>query len=215
MNEEKSAEQYLEDINEIKSLMAQSSKFISLSGLSGIFAGIFAILGALYGKKYIIEAYFSQIAAGEIPQINDYILHGLGLAFIIMASACVSGIFFSKRKASKENINFWDKTTQELIIHSLIPFLSGGVFCLALIYYGHFDLLPPMMLLIYGISVVSASKFTHKELFYLGISEIALAFASIFLLKYGTEFWIAGFGLFHIIYGIITYLKYERVERSH
>jgi len=37
---------YLKDISEIKQLMNKSSRFISLSGLSGILAGIYAIIGA-------------------------------------------------------------------------------------------------------------------------------------------------------------------------
>ena len=35
---------HIEDIAEIRSLMEKSSKFISLSGLSGILAGIFALI---------------------------------------------------------------------------------------------------------------------------------------------------------------------------
>ena len=37
----------IEDIRTIRKLMEESTRFLSLSGLSGIFAGIFAIAGAL------------------------------------------------------------------------------------------------------------------------------------------------------------------------
>ena len=41
---------YLKDILEIKSIMNKSSRFISLSGLSGILAGIYALFGAMARK---------------------------------------------------------------------------------------------------------------------------------------------------------------------
>jgi len=37
-------EKYIDDIKEIKDIMNRSSRFISLSGLSGISAGIFALM---------------------------------------------------------------------------------------------------------------------------------------------------------------------------
>ena len=40
----------LESVNEIKELMEKSSKFISLSGLAAIMAGIYALAGASLHK---------------------------------------------------------------------------------------------------------------------------------------------------------------------
>ena len=53
---------YLKDISEIKDLMNKSSRFISLSGLSGVMAGIYALIGAAVaywlvdnsGREYLI-----------------------------------------------------------------------------------------------------------------------------------------------------------------
>jgi len=48
---------YLKDISEIKNLMNRSSRFMSLSGLSGILAGIYALVGAwwIYDIIYATE----------------------------------------------------------------------------------------------------------------------------------------------------------------
>ena len=51
--EEKSNEHYLDDLKEIRSMMEKSSRFISLSGLSGISAGIIALVGAFIASWYI------------------------------------------------------------------------------------------------------------------------------------------------------------------
>ena len=42
----KNKQDYFEEISEIRSLMERSSKFTSVSGLSGILAGIYALVGA-------------------------------------------------------------------------------------------------------------------------------------------------------------------------
>ncbi len=46
----------LDHLKEIRNMMERSSRFISLSGLSGVFVGTFALLGALaayfYMEKY-------------------------------------------------------------------------------------------------------------------------------------------------------------------
>jgi hypothetical protein len=41
----KPADHYQEDLASIRKMMEQSSKFLSLSGLSGILAGTYALLG--------------------------------------------------------------------------------------------------------------------------------------------------------------------------
>ena len=49
MNKDKA----LESVNEIKELMEKSSKFISLSGLAAIMAGIYALAGAYIATQVI------------------------------------------------------------------------------------------------------------------------------------------------------------------
>ncbi len=46
---------YLQDLKEIKELMNKSTQFISLSGLSGVLAGIYALIGAVYVHTLILE----------------------------------------------------------------------------------------------------------------------------------------------------------------
>ncbi len=47
--------QHLQDLTEIRSMMERSSRFISLSGLSGISAGVFALIGAYLAYRRILE----------------------------------------------------------------------------------------------------------------------------------------------------------------
>jgi hypothetical protein len=65
------------------------------------------------------------------------------------------------------------------------------------------------MLIFYGLALVNAGKFTYSEVFYLGLTEIITGlFAAVFP-EYGILFWAFGFGLLHIIYGLLMYRKYE------
>ena len=48
-----STREHLEHLSEIRDLMERSSKFLSLSGLSGIVAGIAALLGAGVAHLYL------------------------------------------------------------------------------------------------------------------------------------------------------------------
>ena len=68
----------------------------------------------------------------------------------------------------------------------------------------------PIMLLFYGMALVCCSKYTMPDLKYLGYIEIALGIAASFLLGYELIFWALGFGVFHIIYGVIMWFKYDR-----
>ena len=58
MNKDKA----LESVNEIKELMEKSSKFISLSGLAAIMAGIYALVGAYIATQVITPGTYSIVA---------------------------------------------------------------------------------------------------------------------------------------------------------
>jgi len=61
-----------------------------------------------------------------------------------------------------------------------------------------------------GVALTSAGKFTVGDIRILGLCEIALGLTAGLLPGFGLWFWIAGFGLLHIVYGILMYAKYEK-----
>jgi len=65
------------------------------------------------------------------------------------------------------------------------------------------------LLIFYGLALVDAGKFTYGEVFYLGILEIITGLVSAFFPSLGLFFWIFGFGVLHVIYGLVMYRKYE------
>lgn len=206
---------HLETLLEIRSLMERSSRFISLSGLSGVFAGIFALLGAtaayihldlgVDSKKYFEYAINEQ---GE-TNINFYVFFFANALCVLLASLAVGSIL-TIRKAKQKGQPIWDITAKRLLINLIIPLIAGGLFCLILLYHGLVGLVAPATLLFYGLSLINASKYTLNDIRYLGISEIILGLISSVYIGYGLLFWALGFGVLHIVYGIVMYNRYER-----
>ena len=197
-----SEKDYLKDINEIKNLMDRSSRFISLSGLSGIFAGIYAIVGAVIAYVYLF------------PKPGEYLtLHSWNfkLLLILLASVLVLSIItaylLTTRRAKRNNEKIWDTTTQRLLLNFLIPLVTGGIYIIIKLNSQHYGLTASLMLIFYGLALVNASKYTIGNVKYLGYAEIIIGLICAALPGYGLWFWLLGFGLFHIIYGSIMYLK--------
>jgi len=193
---------YLKDIAEIKNLMNRSSRFISLSGLSGIFAGIYAIVGAIIGYIYLF------------PKPGEYLtLHSLNfkLLLILLASVLILSIITSylitSRTAKKNKEEIWNKTTRRLLLNFLMPLVTGGIYIVIKLTSQHYGLTASLMLIFYGLALVNASKYTIGNVKYLGYAEIIVGLVCAALPGFGLWFWLIGFGLLHIIYGSIMYLK--------
>ncbi|WP_073370844.1 hypothetical protein [Flavobacterium fluvii] len=203
-------EKYLNDISEIKNLMDKSSRFISLSGLSGILAGLYCLIGAGLTYKII---YFDTTTLGNYGDLiitETTLLQLFIIAATVIVLSLVTAIVLSIRKAKKSNDRIWNTSTKRLLINFMIPFLSGGIFILFLIEKEILGLVAPLTLIFYGLACVNASKYTLGDIRYLGISMILLGLLSTWFLGYGLLFWALGFGVCHILYGSIMYYKYDR-----
>jgi hypothetical protein len=64
--------------------------------------------------------------------------------------------------------------------------------------------------LLRAVALVNASKYTLKEIRYLGIGQVLLGVINLWYIGYGIYFWAAGFGVLHIIYGTVMWWRYEK-----
>ena len=199
-----SNEDYLKDISEIKNLMNKSSRFISLSGLSGILAGIYALIGA--AAAYFIVTTSSRgylILDGNIFKICFAILIG------VAGLSVITGIYLTTRKAKKNAEKIWDTSSKRLLINFLIPLVAGGFYLLIILNQQRYGQTAALMLIFYGLALVNASKYSIGDIKYLGITQIILGLICAFIPSYGFWFWVLGFGFMHIIYGAIMHFKYD------
>ena len=208
--------QVQQDLASIRSLMERSSKFLSLSGLSGILAGVYALLGAAVAYRIIyvnptdIHPSHGSYYEGSI---NDYIVTLTELFFVavvVLLSSIATGFILSLRKARRTGQQFWNASSKALVFNMLIPLLTGGALMLLFGLRGYFGIVAPASLIFYGLALVGAGNYTFKGVQYLGINEIILGLVAALFPGYGLLFWAIGFGVLHIIYGSIMYLKYDK-----
>jgi hypothetical protein len=211
-----------DDLAAIRSLMERSSKFISLSGLSGILAGAYALIGAAVAYYFLyfdlpdeLNPYAitrSTVVKGLFYGGDDgqLALFLLLIAVIVFIASVVTGIFLTIRKARRKNQAVWGRISRSLLFYMAVPLVSGGILIVILLLRGHYGIIAPASLIFYGLSLVSASNFTFTLVKYLGLCEIALGLIAACLPGYGLLFWAIGFGVLHIIYGSMMYLRYDR-----
>jgi len=201
---------YLKDISEIKNMMNRSTRFLSLSGLSGILAGIYATIGG--GVAYTLLKGYGQGygSMGDVIPVGILELILIGIALLVAILAISSGYILTKRKAKKNNEKFWSPASTQFFAALFIPIAAGGIFILLLIYRGYYGVVAPATLLFYGIGLVSASKYTLNQIKYLGLMEIVLGIMAMIFFGYGLLFWVLGFGILHIIYGSLIYFGTDK-----
>jgi hypothetical protein len=198
---------YLKDIAEIKTLMNKSSRFISLSGLSGILAGVYALIGAAYAYWLVTNSTREYlILDGSI--FNLVLLDLFLIAFFTITTA----IYLTTRKAKKNGERLFDKIALRAIFNFLIPLVSGGLYILVILNQQKYGQTAALMLIFYGLSLVNASKYTLGKIQYLGYIELILGLICAIIPGFGFWLWVLGFGVMHIIYGTFMYLKFDRIK---
>ncbi|MCK6606504.1 MAG: hypothetical protein L6Q59_16530 [Ignavibacteriaceae bacterium] len=208
MREEKD---FTKDLAEIRSMMERSSKFLSLSGLAGIMAGIYATAGiyiacSILGFRPDSLLYGISAEYGTFTKIPQLIL----TASLILALALITAVYLSYRKSAKRGEKIRNAATRQLLLAMSLPLVSGGLIILILLIRGMAGLVLPLSLIFYGLSLFSASRISGREVQMLGITQTALGLISMLFPEFSVYIWAAGFGIVHFIYGIVIFYRYER-----
>ena len=205
-------EEQLNALNDIKKMMDRSSRFISLSGLSGVFAGFTALVGAYLAHLEISYSLNGTYEYGYTQDDLEANLIKIGLGVLIVA--LIGGFLLTLRQTRIKKLPFWDRTSKNLLINLAIPLIAGGLFIIGLLlaHPGTYGLIAPSCLLFYGLALINASKYTYTDIRFLGFCEVVLGLIAMFNIGYGLYFWAFGFGVLHIFYGLLMYFKYERTK---
>jgi hypothetical protein len=212
MKEQNQQNESLQELKDIKKMMERSSRFISLSGFIGISAGLCALLGAWKAKEYV-DGYFGGYNSNGFFSGDDFSklkLKLLVLGVIVFTVAFLSSFFFTWQKAKKQNIPLWNMTSRKLCWSMIIPLATGACFIIAMLRYDDWAYIAPACLIFYGLALVNASKYTFTDVQFLGYGQIILGLINMLYIGKGIYFWAVGFGVLHIIYGVVMWWKYER-----
>jgi predicted lysophospholipase L1 biosynthesis ABC-type transport system permease subunit len=195
------------EIRAIRSLMERSTRFLSLSGLSGILAGICALIGA--GFVYVLLPW-DKLADADLKYSGNLRmrLFLIGSAVLILSIGTCIGL--TKRNSKRKGLAVWNRSSQLLVKNATLPLFTGGCFALLLLVRGQFAMISPVCLCFYGLALVSASQFTYSDVKWLGLFEIGLGLLAILLPVLGLVWWALGFGVLHLVFGTIIHLKYDR-----
>jgi hypothetical protein len=196
------------ELSSIRNLMERSTKFISLSGISGILAGLYALIGAFMAYKLVYPS--PQYLGDSFTVSNTTLVQLLLIAFGVLIFSICTGIWLTMRQANKKGENTWNPVSRRLIYNMSIPLLTGGLFILILLYKEQFGILAPASLIFYGLALISASHYTFADIKWLGICEIVLGLLAVAFQAYGILFWAVGFGVLHILYGSMMHFKYKQ-----
>lgn len=209
MNEE---QKHLDTLQDIKQMMDRSSRFISLSGLSGIAAGVCALGAVIYiwpvwralrGDLMYDQSYSFVIDAATKTKL-------IGTGGITFISALLLAFLFTWLRSKKTYTAIWGSTARRLVWNTAIPLLVGGVLVIRLLQWELVGLIAPTCLIFYGLALLNGSKYTVSEVRWLGICQLILGVINLWFIGYGLIAWAIGFGVLHIVYGSLMWWKYER-----
>lgn len=211
---------HIQAVEEIKQMMDRGSRFAGLSGWSGIAAGICALAATWMAGKYFNEYGISKngyIAKSNYSGDSNLLQiqpHLLILAVTTFTAAFFFAFVFTWLRSKKTGLPIWGLTIRKVIISVAVPMIVGALFIWRITDLGVYGLIAPACLLFYGLALINGSKFTLSEVRYLGYLQLVLGVINLWAMGYGLYFWAVGFGVLHILYGIIMWNKYERNEKS-
>jgi len=127
-------------IEQIRDIMTRSTTFVSLSGLSGIAAGILAFVAVwqtyrILGTVWLGDNVFALLRESSAP------VHSLMFVFLLtLIAALIAAFFFTWRRVRGLGQELWNMASKRFAIHLALPLLAGGIFALALLQRGAFEL---------------------------------------------------------------------------
>jgi hypothetical protein len=204
----------LDAIKDMRNLMERSSRFLSLSGLSGVAIGIIALLGATvlylqFDLSPLHSGFENKLASIQATLDDKNFLFLIADALIVLLVAVIAGILMSINQSKKLQLPSWDLTAKRLLINLFIPLAAGGVLCLIMMTKGELGYLIPVTLIFYGLSLVNASKYSFDEIRTLGVLQTVLGLIAAWLPDYALLLWATGFGILHIGYGLLIHTKHQ------
>jgi hypothetical protein len=212
----------LAQLTEIRAIMERSSRFLSLSGLSGVGAGVVALLGSAAGHFYLHSQYpneygdagYSHLVTSTAAERQAALPFLLLLAGGMIGLALLVAFFFTRRRTHSSGQSLWSGPARRVAVALAVPLVAGGLFCLRLYLGGDAGMVVPGLLLFYGLALLNASKYTLDEIRWLGLTQLGLGLLAMLQPGWGLVYFALGFGLGHIGYGLLMYNRYERPSTS-
>ncbi len=111
-------QEHLKNLSEIRSLMERSSSFMSLSGLSGVIAGIIG-LGAFIFAYIKLHPFYEMLDRFIVTpeKKRDTIILFFTVAAFVLIIIFAEVIFFTSRKAKRKGFPVWDGSAGFIMVY--------------------------------------------------------------------------------------------------
>lgn len=181
----------IDNLKFIRETMERSTVFTSVPGYGGIFMGATAIAAA--------------VIANFQPLIRDWLIVWLVEAFL----AAGIGFFAMWQKAKITKTSLLSVPAKKFAMSFLPPVLCAVFITLGLWRFGHFEVMIPVWILLYGAAIVCGGAYSVRVVPIAGWCFIAVGAIAFFLpAGLGNAMMGLSFGVLHIIFGAIVAWKY-------
>src|SRR5262245_51008049 len=187
-----------EDLKEIRQMMERSSRFLSLSGSSGVFIGVMAIAYSVYA---VYAWDFRFTGQEDFDLLGDPWGNFMVGSFGLLLSCLLVSMVLTIRRTRKKGLKIWDKGSRNILLALALPMFVGAVLLLNEVMNHSVRGFFGITLLCYGLGLFFASRYTYGELRIMGLFMLALGGLAIIEPSKGLLFWTIGFGVVHAVYG--------------
>jgi len=176
----------IDNLQFIRETMERSTHFTAVPGYGGVFMGATAIVAAFI--------------ANSQPLVKDW----LAVWLIEGVLAFAVGLFAMWQKSKIAKMPLTSAPAKKFAMSFLPPLICGIIITFGLWRFGHFEMMIPVWLLLYGAAVVCGGAFSVKAVPMMGWCFIALgAIAFAVPAGRGNTLMGLGFGVLHVVFGLI------------
>ncbi|MDQ3843040.1 MAG: hypothetical protein M3342_03370 [Bacteroidota bacterium] len=148
-------QEQLQAIKDIKNLMNKSSRFVSLSGWSGVAAGACALGAAVFTATKIDclrhgDCRFDRLAYENNTPLKSTLFL---IALVTFITAFTLSFLFTYLRSRKNGVPIWGYTARRVLINVAVPMVVGGLLIWRMMEFGFFGLVAPACLLFYGLAL--------------------------------------------------------------
>ena len=181
----------MDNLQFIRETMERSAVFTSVPGYGGALMGATAIGAAIIAQNQ--------------PTVRNWLI-----VWLVEAVLAVSIGFFALWQKAKNSGESLVSVPAKKFALAFAPQIVAGVILTALFYYrGFFEFLPCVWLTLYGTAVVTGGAYSVKIVPAVGWVFVALGAVAVFApADWGNLLMALGFGVLHIVFGLIVARRY-------
>jgi hypothetical protein len=186
-----------ENLRVIRELMERSTKYSTFSGLSGILAGAYSIVGCLVTYMFNQRpAYADSFRVPFLITWSAVIALAIGTDYLLM-----------KRRAARVGKRIVSRLGKQMVYAAGPGLGAGALLTLWLVQHSMLSDVYSIWMLCYGIAVCAVGQFSQREVKFLGVAFLLAGALTLLVPPLGLPMMALAFGGFHIVYALVISRK--------